>query len=134
MIVMRKLYMILAVLALAVSCAGAGQNLEKQAENVCEEVSWPLGFCTDSLDVVEGKVKNGQFFSTLLGSLGMSAQDAYNLTQACSDVFDVKTLRVGNSYQAYYSEQDSLEYLVYDREPEKKKYYFNNKILIRENL
>lgn len=116
MIVMRKLYMILAILALASSCAGAGQNVEQQIENVCEEVSWPLGFCTDSLDVVDGKVKNGQFFSTLLGSLGMSAQDAYNLTQACSDVFDVKTLRVGNSYQAYYSEPDSLEYLVYDRD------------------
>ena len=59
-------------------------------------------------------MKNGQFFSTLLGSLGMSAQEAYNLTQACSDVFDVRTLRVGNSYRAYYS--SGLAYLVYDRD------------------
>ena len=111
--------MILAILALASSCAGAGQNVENQAENVCEEVSWPLGFCTDSLDVVDGKVKNGQFFSTLLGSLGMSAQDAYNLTQACSDVFDVKKLRVGNTYRAYYSDRnraETLQFLVYDQD------------------
>ena len=83
--------------------------IEAQEEELC-----PLGFYPDSLEVVEGVVKNGQFFSTLLGSLGMSAQEAYNLTQACSDVFDVRTLRVGNSYRAYYS--SGLAYLVYDRD------------------
>ena len=83
--------------------------IELQEEELC-----PLGFYPDSLEVVEGVVKNGQFFSTLLASLGMSAQEAYNLTQACSDVFDVRTLRVGNSYRAYYS--SGLEYLVYDRD------------------
>ena len=46
----------------------------------------------------------------------MTAQDAYNLTQACDTVFDVKTLRVGNTYKAYYSVDDRLEYLVYDRD------------------
>ena len=76
-----------------------------------------LGFCPDSLSVVEGKVKNGQFFSTLLGSLGMSAQEAYNLTQACDSVFDVKTLRVGQAYRAYYAESESVpQYLVYERD------------------
>ena len=75
----------------------------------------PLGFNPDTLAVTEGKVKNGQFFSTLLGSLGMSAQEAYNLTQACGDVFDVRTLRVGQPYRAYYDE-GSLRYLVYDRD------------------
>jgi murein DD-endopeptidase MepM/ murein hydrolase activator NlpD len=44
----------------------------------------------------------------------MSAQEAYNLTQACSDVFDVRTLRVGQNYRAYYD--SSLRYLVYDRD------------------
>jgi murein DD-endopeptidase MepM/ murein hydrolase activator NlpD len=44
----------------------------------------------------------------------MSAQEAYNLTQACGDVFDVKTLRVGQAYRAYYGED--LLYLVYDRD------------------
>ena len=78
-------------------------------------VEYPLGFCPDSLSVVEGKVKNGQFFSTLLGSLGMSAQDAYYLTQACDSVFDVRTLRVGQSYKAYSSDK-GLEYLVYEKD------------------
>ena len=78
---------------------------------VCDN---PLGFCPDSLECVEGKVKNGQFFSSLLTSLGMSAQEGYNLTQACDGVFDVKNLRVGNSYKAYYDGDGVLKYIVYD--------------------
>ena len=109
----------LAVFVPFVSSCGNG---EPAAENIDYDISEetlsvenPLGFCVDSLTVKEGSVKNGQFFSTLLGSLGMSAQDAYNLTQACSDVFDVRTLRVGQAYKAYYSDS-SLRYLVYDRD------------------
>ena len=75
-----------------------------------------LGFNADSLRCEEGKVKSGQFFSTLLGSLGMTAQEAYNLTQICDTLFDVRTLRVGNTYKAYFSAENTLEYLVYDRD------------------
>lgn len=78
-------------------------------------VGCSLGFDADSLEVVEGKVKNGQFFSTLLGSLGMSAQEAYNLTESCDSVFDVRNFRVGQAYRAYYDE-GKLMYLVYDRD------------------
>lgn len=101
---------------LAVSCASKGEPVEDglQTVGVCE-VENPLGFCPDSLEMVEGKVKNGQFFSTLLHSLGMSQQEAYNLTEACDSVFDVRSLRVGNSYQAYY-DSSVLEYLVYERD------------------
>ena len=75
----------------------------------------PMGFCPDSLMVMEAAVKKGQFFSTLLNSLGMGASEAYALTQACDSVFDVRALRVGNTYKAYY-EGDTLRYLVYNRD------------------
>ena len=101
-----------------VSCKDDAQNGSEPAlqveETVCEEVINPLGFNPDSLSVTEGSVKSGQFFSTLLNSLGMGASEAYALTQACDSVFDVRTLRVGNTYRAYYS--DELRYLVYDRD------------------
>ena len=103
--------------ALFISCTSAGTSSEtghEQAGETAVQVENPLGFNADSLTVVEGKVKNGQFFSTLLSSLGMSAQDAYNLTQACGSIFDVRTLRVGQPYRAYYG--DDLQYLVYDRD------------------
>ena len=109
----------LAAVALSATSCGRGKTASEDsvAESVTDTltVEAPLGFNPDSLSVTEGKVKNGQFFSTLLGSLGMSAQEAYNLTQACGSVFDVKTLRVGQSYRAYSSES-GLHYLVYDRD------------------
>ena len=103
------------------SCTGKGTSSENIDCEICDDAvaaEHPMGFCADSLRCVEGKVRNGQFFSTLLGSLGMSAQEAYNLTQACDSVFDVRTLRTGQSYRAYFGghDNDDLHYLVYDRD------------------
>jgi hypothetical protein len=78
------------------------------------EVAYPLGFCPDSLDMKEGKVKNGQYFTTLMTGLGMTQQQAYDLSLACEDVFDVKALRVGQTYRAYYD--GGLEYVVYEKD------------------
>lgn len=105
---------------LMVSCGDGRKNMEEPADEtgVSEDSTVNgLGFSSDSLSLISGKVKSGQFFSNLLGSLGMSQKEAYELTIACDSVFDVKTLRVGNSYDAYYSSQeDSLCYLVYHRD------------------
>lgn len=101
----------------AMSCGNKNGECEPDIPVVLEESS--AVFCPDSLSCVEGKVGKGQFFASLLGELGMSAQEAYNLTSACDSVFDVRTLRVGHAYQAYYSgEGDAreLKYLVYDRD------------------
>ncbi len=121
-----KTYIRLALSALCVFAVSCGPVKENDPETVVEAEGHgqfhELGFCTDTMEVVSGKVKSGQFFSTLLGSLGMNAKDAYDLTLACDTVFDVKKLRVGNEYQAYYSSPDStaktLEYLVYERDRE----------------
>lgn len=109
------------ILALAlvffVSCARSSQQeVAEPVEEASDTLSNALGFCPDSLDVKEGKVKSGQFFSTLLGSLGMTQKEAYELTLACDSVFDVRTLRVDNAYRAYYGSDASVKYLVYDRD------------------
>ena len=122
---MKNIYLILyasVAVLMAVSCKNG--NAVQTCEAVSEEVMHPLGFSPDSLERVEGRVKNGQFFSTLMMNLGLDAQQAYDLTMACDTVFDVKTLRVGNTYRAYYqtsaasdgSEMQHLRYLVYDRD------------------
>ncbi len=104
----------------ALSCASTKENdAEADAAAHAESVAGPLGFCPDSLESVSGKVGKGQFFSNLLESLGMSAKDGYDLTMACDSVFDARTLRVGNGYEAYYSSDTTgrhLEYLVYERD------------------
>jgi len=106
----------------AVSCKSNAECVEEENVEVCDSTDMTLGFCADSLQMIEGKVRNGQFFSTLLGSLGMSQKEAYDLVVACDSIFDVKTLRVGNKYDAYFSENDgddegrTLRYLVYERD------------------
>ena len=116
---MRKVYIFLVVAAAlaAVSCGNKTADYQENnnIESVSESVAHPLGFCPDSLECVEGKVKNGQFFSTLLMKLGLDAQQAYDLTMACDSVFDVRTLRVGNAYSAYYDAEKRLRHLVYER-------------------
>lgn len=97
------------------SCSQRKVQESRIVESVDETVVWPLGFNPDSLEMVEGKVRNGQFFSNLLCELGLNQKEAYDLGIACDSVFDVRTLRVGNEYQAYYS-SSSLEYLVYERD------------------
>ena len=112
--------LVLASMITVSSCGRGGVSPENEdIISVVDTLSQDsqLGFNPDSLSVVEGMVKNGQFFSTLLGSLGMSAQEAYNLTQACDSVFDVKTLRVGQTYRAYYEDTESVpQYMVYERD------------------
>lgn len=112
---MKKIMMFSAALLMLVACGCSSESevsdqisVEEQNENV------PC-FCLDSLHCVEGKVKNGQFFSNLMADLGLDSRQAYDLTQACGDVFDVRSLRVGNKYKAYY-EGDVLQYLVYTKD------------------
>ena len=113
---MRRLY-ILSVLMVALVACNVNVSDNQEVVEVEQGVSSPYGFCPDSLRCVEGKVKDGQFFSTLMMHLGMSAQEAYDLTQECGQTFDVKSLRVGNSYKAYYDDlTGSLLYVIYDRD------------------
>ncbi len=127
---MEHRYLALLFIGLAVSCGSPRTNVpECESGPVNSESVCTLGFEADSLMCREGKVKNGQFFSTLMMHLGLNAQQAYDLAQACAGVFDVKTLRVGNAYKAYYSAvpdtvsvisdevgASSLQYVVYDRD------------------
>ena len=109
-----------------VSCGSSVQQdtdaVETLVEVASEPENHPMGFNPDTLSVTEGQVKKGQFFSTILNSLGLGASEAYALTNACDSVFDVRSLRVGNNYRAYYTLGESpehrgeLRYFVYDRD------------------
>lgn len=109
------IYAFAALLCLCVACGRKEASQVVEVIDIEESPAPALGFVPDSLDMRSGEVKNGQFFSTLLGGLGMSQQEAYNLTEATKEVFDVKTLRVGKQYRAYYKDS-VLKYLVYDRD------------------
>ena len=93
------------------SCVNTSKEVQTADEQAVEDTLSVLP-SLDSLRCVEGKVKSGQFFSSLMTGLGLNAQEAYDLTMACDTVFDVKNLRVGNEYKAYYDGQ-ILKYVLY---------------------
>lgn len=118
---MKNMTLAAVFIAAALSFAGCGGG--RSQEGVTEQVPSAekadscllFGFDPAQMTVRDGNVRSGEFFSTLLMKLGMSAGDAYLLSEACDTVFDVRSLRVGNAYQAYYSPSSTgaLEYLVY---------------------
>ncbi|MFA5641323.1 MAG: peptidoglycan DD-metalloendopeptidase family protein [Bacteroidales bacterium] len=112
---MKRLTILLALVTL-ISCTSGkgnkGEALEKDL--ILEEVS-EYGFRTGDFNLKEGQVQRGDFFVPLLTRLGVSIADAYNLTEVSKGVFDLKTIKVGNSYKAYYTKEEDarLAYLVY---------------------
>ena len=104
-------------LALILNSCGDGGTKEISAEDQVIEVAEQASQLPslDSLRCQEGKVRNGQFFSTMMTGLGLSAQEAYDLTIACDTVFNVKNLRVGNTYKAYY-EGETLKCVLYQQD------------------
>ena len=108
---MKKILAGFILLTLIASC-NLGHKPEQETEPAPEPIP-ELGFWPDSLRHQDGFIKSGQTFSGLMTGLGMSSEEAYKLYQACDSLFDVRTLRAGYTYDAYY--RDSLlQYLVYN--------------------
>ncbi len=104
--------------AFTLMCLPSCHRRERQVIEAQRDTIYPLGFCTDSFDLAEGTLKNGEIFTALMNRLGMKPQDAMSLVAVSDSVFDPKKMRAGNPWQAYYSLKDSseqvLEYVVYN--------------------
>ena len=117
---MKVTHIILSVIVSSLLClasCGAEKTVETDVqEHIAEEAdSVSVLPALDSLRCVEGKIRNGQYFSNLMTGLGMSAQQAYDLSIACDTIFNVRNLRVGNEYKAYY-EDHILRYVLYNQD------------------
>ena len=110
------------VFLMLVSCGGGGTSQQKKedaAEVPVEKILGPYGFDTDAYRMEEGVIGKGQFFAHVMRDLGVDNNTSYQLTQRAQGVFDLRNLRLGNGYKAYYRETetgDSLAYLVYEKD------------------
>ncbi len=113
---MRKYVFIVGMMLAVVSCNFRGRVGAQQEEEVStvKDTVYPLGFCTDSFRVVTGDIKSGDNFVAWMGRLGLPGAEAMKLTQACDTVFDVRKLRAGNTWNAYYQDSTTLAYVVYN--------------------
>lgn len=66
----------------------------------------------------EGTIRRGEFFSTLMTRLGASQSDIYALDAKSKGVFDMRQIKVGYHYHAYYvpGEPDTLAHVVYEKD------------------
>ena len=110
---MRK-YLYIFIFALAACSCNPRVRKSAEAVSAARDTVYPLGFCTDSFSVVTGNIKSGDTFSAWVTRLGLPREKMLTLTQACDTVFDVRKLRAGNSWSAYYRDSTELHYIVYD--------------------
>ena len=111
---LRAIPFILTILSL-VAC---GHNENEELTEV-EEVFHPLGFDTEAYICEEGAVRSGETFSGLMCRCGLSLAEAYRLADKCDTLFNVRKVRAGNKFSAYYSGdslQRKLEYMVYEQD------------------
>ena len=102
------------IFVLAVTSCNWFHRKPVEAPETVKDTVYPLGFCTDSFEVVTGAIKTGDTFSAWVTRLGVPRESMLALTQACDTVFDVRKLRAGNTWSAYYADSTALRYIVYD--------------------
>ena len=76
------------------SCHRRAEEPQEEEKN---DTVYPLGFCTDSFDLMEGKVAGGEVFTGLMTRLGMTQADAMQLVEAADSVFEPRKMRAGNA-------------------------------------
>ncbi len=77
------------------------------------------GLSTDTLNVEEFSIRNGQNLSDMLVEQGIDYPVIDQIVSSSSSIYDVRKMRAGNTYYVL-STKDSLEepkYLVYERNP-----------------
>ena len=91
-----------------------------KAEIDTTALTYEHGIPVDLYSVDDGVVEEGDYFSVLMEKLGVGQTTANELIEASRKVFNVKDIRVGNHYHAYYAPDttgdDNLAYFVYDRD------------------
>lgn len=77
-----------------------------------------FGISVSEYDMEEGNIRKNEFFSTLMGRLGVPQKDIYELTVKSKGIFDMRQIKVGYHYHAFYTREDtpSLAYLVYEKD------------------
>lgn len=66
----------------------------------------------------DGKIKSGDYFSTIMSRLGATQPQIYELDQKAKGVFDMRLFKVGYHYHAYYTKEEParLAYMIYEQD------------------
>ncbi|MCD7962524.1 MAG: peptidoglycan DD-metalloendopeptidase family protein [Rikenellaceae bacterium] len=75
------------------------------------------GICADSYSIQEDIVKSGESLSVILDRYGLSAVEIDSAVKASENVFNVKSIRGGNGYKAFLTQDTTarLSHFVYEK-------------------
>ena len=105
------------------SCTGRQDNVsdgvDATAWDSAEETVIEYGIPVSSMDHEDGVVERNDYFARIMNRIGLDNNEAYLAARACDGVFDLRRLKVGNSYRTYYDKADSTgkpSYWRYDND------------------
>jgi len=80
---------------------------------------YEYGIPVDSFTINKGQIKRNQTLGELLKSLNARSEIISKLPTFAKDKFDLRQVRVGNTYKAFFTQDSSsrLVYLVYEKSP-----------------
>lgn len=78
---------------------------------------YQYGICTDSLDMQEYKMKNGDNPASIFASLGFSATKADSISKCAAEVLDPTKLRAGMHYYTFHTidSLSTIKYIVFTK-------------------
>lgn len=112
-----KVFIILSIyLCSCVLLSSCSESVQQEVEQEVVVENYELGFNTSDFEEIEGQIKRGDFFGSLILRLGASTAQSQQLMDKSKGVFDLRNIRIGNPYRAYYhnNEAKDLAYLVYE--------------------
>jgi murein DD-endopeptidase MepM/ murein hydrolase activator NlpD len=113
---MKRIFLFALIFTLLSCRSERGDETATLETEVAQDEVYEFGFPISEFESEEGQIKRGEFFTNLMTSLGVPQPDIYSLTQASRGVFDLRRIKVGNSYKAFYTKEEErrLAYLVYE--------------------
>ncbi len=110
---LKWIYIFLPLLLIA--CNNTAQKQEGDNEQEIREIRYEYGIPVDSFKVVTGVVQSGETLGGILNRLGAPRSVVNQLGSVDKEVFDVRQIRQGKKYLAFYQADTLLEYFVYEQ-------------------
>jgi murein DD-endopeptidase MepM/ murein hydrolase activator NlpD len=92
------------------------------------------GIPVDSFDISTNTIKRNQTIGSIMISLGLSGDFVRQLPQKTKEVFDFRSIRAGNTYKVFTTQDTcaTIEYIVYEHSStEYVIFHFNDSLVVR---
>ncbi len=99
---------------LLVACNSSHRHHDND-EQALRGIRYQYGIPVDSFRVVTGSVQAGETLGGILNRLGAQRSTVNQLSTIDKDVFDVRQIRQGKQYMAFYRADTLFEYFIYEQ-------------------